>query len=74
MLKAWLVKYIRKDLVFSKAGHVLRMSSKSSDTSSAIQVVIRQTPFALSDQYLHNLSALYLPDSILACTVALITS
>ena len=74
LLQAWLVKLVREEIVFSKAGHLLRMCSKSSDTSDATQVLIRQTPFALSDQCLHNLSVLYLPDSILACTEALMTS
>ena len=59
-------------LVGSKAAHFERMCFRSS-TEDEQDGEMRQRPVQFSFQLLHNDSVRYLPDSILAWTVAMVT-
>ena len=59
-------------LVGSKAAHCERMCSRSS-TEDEQDGERRQRPVQFNFQLLHNDSVRYLPDSILAWTVAMVT-
>ena len=68
------VKCISCNLVFSNWGQSLRMWGRSSGTSLPLQLLRRQMPVLFWDQWLQNISVRYLPESIFAWIVALITS
>ena len=61
-------------LVSSRWGQSLRMWARSSCVCWSEQLLRRQLPALFWDQWLQRSSVRYLPDSIVACTLVLITS